>query len=149
MPGLPKSIIKKYGISKKAWSVYRGKLRGRKRRVRNKSHSRVSNPKRRTRKLGRRKKRRGGKSLQTTVFKWLRIGALVAPGAVVAAQPMKLDQKLNEIFRLYTGVNVKHSMESNALQFDAGRLAMGWLPYLATVLTTYGIPKIAGIIRRI
>jgi len=24
--GLPKSIIKKYGISKKAWSVYRGKF---------------------------------------------------------------------------------------------------------------------------
>ena len=143
--GLPKSIIKKYGISKKAWRVFRGRKRGRA-----KPRSRVSNPKRRTRKLGRRKKRRGGgKSLQTTVFKWLRIGALVAPAAVVAAQPMKLDQKLNEIFRLYTGVNVKHSMESNALQFDGGRLAMGWLPYLTTVLATYGIPKIAGIIRRI
>ena len=98
--------------------------------------------------MGKKKKKRG-KSLQQTVFKWLRIGALVAPAAVVAAQPMKADQKLNEIFRLYTGVNIKHSMESNALQFDAGRLAMGWLPYLATVLTTYGIPKIAGIIRQI
>jgi hypothetical protein len=142
--GLPKSIIKKYGISKKAWRVFRGRNK--------RPRSRVSNPKkkRRTRRLVRRKKRRGGgKSLQTTVFKWLRIGALVAPAAVVAAQSMKLDQKLNEIFRLYTGVNVKHSMASNALQFDGSRLAMGWLPFLTATLTTYGIPKIAGIIRRI
>jgi len=141
--GLPKSIIKKYGISKKAWRVFRGKRKPR---------SRVSNPKtkRRTRKLGRRKKKRGGgKSLQTTVFKWLRIGSLIAPGAVVAAQPMKIDQKANEIVRLYTGVNIKHSMASNSLQFDLGRLAMGWLPFLMTTLTTYGIPKLAGIIRRI
>jgi len=35
--GLPKSIIKKYGISKKAWAVFRGKKR-----------SRGSNPKTRT-----------------------------------------------------------------------------------------------------
>jgi len=160
--GLPKSIIKKYGISKKAWRVFRG----RKKRPR----SRVSNPKRkrRTRKLGRRKnKRKGGKSLQTTVFKWLRVGALLTPAAVVATQPMKLDQKANEILRLYTGVNIKHSMASNSLQFDwgrlamgwlpfltatlttYGRLAMGWLPFLTATLTTYGIPKLAGIIRRI
>ena len=100
--------------------------------------------------MGRRKKRRGGgKSLQTTVFKWLRIGALAAPGLVIAAKPMKLDQKVNEIFRCYTGVNIKHSMESESLQFDWGHLAIGWLPFLATTLTTYGIPKIAGIIRRI
>jgi len=147
MPGLPKSIIKKYGVTKKAWQVYRGKLRRGKRKPR----SRVSNPKtkRRTRKLGRKKKRRGGKSLQQTAFKYLRIGALAAPGAIYAAQPLALDQKLNEIFRVYTGVNVKHSIESNEFQFDWKRLLMGWGPFLGATLMTYGIPKIAGIIRRL
>ena len=32
MKGLPKSIIKKYGISKKAWAVYRGKASPKRRR---------------------------------------------------------------------------------------------------------------------
>jgi len=111
---------------------------------------RKSNPNKRRRKnVTRKNKRKGGKSLQQQAFKWLRVGALAAPALVIAAQPMKVDQKANEILRVYTGVNIKHSMESNALQFDWGRLAMGWLPFLAATLTTYGIPKIAGIIRRI
>jgi len=93
--------------------------------------------------------RRMGRNLQATIFKWLRIGALAAPGVIVAVGPGKPDQKANEAFRLYTGVNVKHSMESGNLEFDWRRLAMGWSPFLAAVLTTYGIPKIAGIIRRL
>lgn len=141
--GLPKSIIKKYGISKKAWRVFRG----RKKRPR----SRVSNPKtkRRTKRLGRKKKRKGGKNLQATIFKFLRLGALAAPGAIYATQPLALDQKLNEIFRVYTGVNIKHSIQSNEVQFDLKRLLMGWGPFLGATLATYGIPKIAGIIRRL
>jgi hypothetical protein len=142
--GLPKSIIKKYGISKKAWRVFRGGKTSKSRTSKSKTKSKTKKVRKTTK-----KKRRGGKSLQTTVFKWLRIGALAAPAIVVATQPMKIDQKANEIFRLYSGVNIKHSMESNSLQWDGGRLAMGWLPYLTTVLATYGIPKIAGIIRRL
>jgi len=148
MPGLPKSIIKKYGVTKKAWQVYRGKLRRGKRKPR----SRVSNPKtkRRKRNLARRKKRRGGgKSLQQQVFKWLRIGALVAPGAVVAVGPGTPKGKVNAAMELYTGVNIIESIEGYKFAFHPEKLAAGWGPYLLTVLTTYGIPKIAGIIRRL
>jgi len=99
--------------------------------------------------MAKKKKKGGGRSLQRTIFKYLRIGALAAPGVIVAAQPMAVDQKLNEIFRLYTGVNVKHSMASNSIEFDWKRLAMGWLPFIAATVTTYGVPKIAGMIRRI
>lgn len=53
--GLPKSIIKKYGITKKAWSVFRG-------RKKSSSKSRKvtrTNPKRRVKTTARRKRRRG------------------------------------------------------------------------------------------
>jgi len=147
--GLPKSLIKKYGISKKAWRVFRGRKKRPRSRASNPKRRKKSNPNRRTRKMGRKNKRRGGKSLQQTVFKYLRLGSLAAPGLIYATQPLKLDQKLNEIFRVYSGVNIKHSIESNEFQFDWKRLAMGWGPFLATTLVTYGIPKLAGIIRRI
>jgi len=109
-----------------------------------------SNPKRRKTNLARRKKRRGGgKSLQQQVFKWLRIGALAAPGVVVAVGPGTPKGKVNAAMELYTGVNIIESMEVGKCCFHWEKLAAGWLPYLATVLTTYGIPKIAGIIRRL
>jgi len=146
--GLPKSYIKKWGISKRAWREYRKTHKKSKSRTTRKSKTKTKT-KRKKSNPNRSVKRTGKRSLQTTVFKWLRIGALVAPAAVVATQPMKADQKLNEIFRLYTGVNIKHSMESNNIQFDWKRLAMGWAPFVAAIVTTYGIPKIAGMIRRI
>ena len=143
--GLPKSIIKKYGISKKAWRVFRGRKKSGSRKVTRKRN----NPKRRTRKLGRRKRRRRGKNIAGTVEKFLKIGALVAPAGVVATQPLAPDQKLNEIIRLYTGVNIKWSMESNDFKFDWRRLAMGWGPFAMANLIPAAIHKINGIIRRI
>jgi len=137
MVKLPKSYIKKYGISKKAWSEFR------------KSKSRTTKSKTPGRKKMGKRKRKRGSNLQAKVFKWLRIGALAAPGAIYATQPISLDQKVNEILRVYSGVNVKHSIESDKLQFSWERLAMGWLPFLTTTLATYGIPKIAGILRRL
>jgi hypothetical protein len=142
--GLPKSIIKKYGITKKAWSVFRGrkgKTRSRK--------TRASNPRKVKRRMARKKKRRGGKSLQTQVFKWLRIGALAAPGAVVALSPGTPGGKFNAAMELYTGVNIQESKDTGTCAFHAEKLAAGWMPFLMTTLVTYGIPKLAGIIRRI
>lgn len=52
--GLPRSIIKKYGISKKAWDVYRGR-KGKKRTSKSR---RSSNPKRSVKRTARRKRRR-------------------------------------------------------------------------------------------
>jgi len=135
--GLPKSIIKKYGISKKAWRIFRGQKK--------KPRSRVSNPKtkRRKRNLGKRKRRRGGKSLQNTVFKWLRVGSIFAPEIVRFAQKKPLDNILANMVYEKTGLNPADG------SFDITRLVKGWGPFLGTCLATYGIPKLVGIIRRI
>jgi len=54
--GLPKSIIKKYGISKKAWSVYRGKKT-------RKSNPRPKKARKVKRRMARRRKTRRSRSL--------------------------------------------------------------------------------------
>jgi hypothetical protein len=136
--GLPKSIIKKYGISKKAWSVFRG------RRTKSRPRSRVSNPKRRVKRTARKKKRRGGgRNIQATIFKWLRVGALVGPGVVAATKGGTWEEKASYVLAKYT------SYESWNNRFNAAQLVEGYAPFLAATLATYGIPKIAGIIRRL
>ena len=106
---------------------------------------RKSNPKRRVRRTARRRKRRrGGKSLQRTIFKWMRIGALVAPQAYnMTKYPGDWKRNLGDFLYDYTGYNPADGT------WDIGRLAKGWGPFLAACLATYGIPKITGILRRI
>jgi len=139
--GLPKSIIKKYGISKKAWRVFRGKKKG-------SSRPRPKSKARKVRYLARRyfrkKKRRGGKSLTTTAFKLVRLGALAAPavnelvfGADTPAGRVK------HVIKAYTG----YDMYSGTFAFE--NLARGWLPYIGACLVTYGVPKLTSIIRRL
>ena len=94
-------------------------------------------------KMGKKKKRRGGKSLATTVMKWVRVGALAGPGIYVATQPWTLEQKARVALKWYSGFNIENGT------FNLGDLAKGWGPYLGAVLATYGIPKLAGIIRRL
>lgn len=104
---------------------------------------RQSNPKRRTRNLARKKKRRSGKSMTRTAFKFIRLGALVAPGASRAlAHRDNPENAVKAGLLCYGGVNVDG-------QFDWGLLAQSWTPYLMACLTTYGIPKLVGIIRRL
>ena len=110
-----------------------------------KKRRKKSNPKRRRRYLGRRrKKRKGGKSLSQQVFKWIRVGALVAPavGEALAwrGQPQDIPA---EIIKDYTGYKYTTG------EFQLDWLARGWTPYLMACLTTYGIPKLAGLIRRL
>ena len=150
--GLPKSYIKKWGITKKAWREYHA-AQARKAKHIGYSRSRTtkskttrrkkSNPKRRVRRTGRRKKRRGGKSLQRTVFKWLRIGALLAPAAAKAVQPIPMEKKVWHFMYDYTGFDIDTG------SWDIKRMAVGWGPFLGACLATYGIPKLMGILRRI
>jgi len=139
MARLPKSIIKKYGITKKAWSVFRGRRKSRPKKVKTKRRS--------VRKLVRRYRRKrrggGGKSLTRTVFKWVRIGALVAPGAARVMQHGFTEQAVVDAIHDYTGYHIKHR------NFDLSRLMIGWGPYLGACLATYGIPKIVSIMRRL
>jgi len=136
--GLPKSIIKKYGISKKAWSVYRGRKRKTSRTRKTKVTRRKG-----VRRMARRKRRRGGKSITQQAFKWIRVGALVAPAVAVAVGPGSQHGKARTIIHKYTGFNIDDQ------SFNIERLLQGWGPYLGAVVATYGIPKLAGILRRL
>lgn len=94
--------------------------------------------------MAKKKKRRGGKSITRTAFKWVRIGALAAPLVRRAIQGQgDLGGTVNNILSDYTGYN----MTEGVWRLDY--LANGWLPYIAASLATYGIPKIASIIRRL
>jgi len=106
--------------------------------------SRVSKPKRRRRILGRRrgKRRGGGKSISQQAMKWIRVAALVAPGAHAAMSEGTNEQKITRAIRYYTGY------ELTTGEWKPGELSKGWGPYLAAIVMTYGIPKLAGIIRR-
>jgi hypothetical protein len=139
MARLPKSLIKKYGISKKAWSIF-------KRRRKSPSRTRKASPSRRRggrKTMARRKKRRGGKSITQQAFKWIRVGALVAPAVSRALDSTAPKEKIERIFEDYTGYNV------NDRTFKWESLARGWMPYVASVLVTKGVQKISGILRRL
>jgi len=148
MPGLPKSFIKKYGVSKRAWREYRKSLKKSKSRTKksktNPNRRKKSNPNRRRKNLPRRKNKRRGKSLQQTVFKWLRIGALVAPAAYTAIQHKDdLGHAIEHGLYRYTG------WSGDRQRFEWQGLLEGWGPFLGACLATYGIPKLIGIIRRL
>jgi len=78
-----------------------------------------------------------------TAFKLIRLGALVAPAGYIAVQPWTMEGKVSRGLSWYTGFDIS----TGTFHFD--RLMKGWGPYLGAMLTTYGIPKIAGILRKI
>lgn len=138
MARLPKHIIKKYGITKKAWRIFKGRKR-------------KTNKPRQTKKTRRRRKSTGGNKRVTrrgflntqSIFKWLRIGALLAPAAARALGPGSADVKVKRILLDYTGYN----MDTRRWRWDV--MISAWTPFLVTSLMTYGIPKLTGIIRRL
>jgi len=111
---------------------------------------RKSNParKRGVRRMARKKnKRRGGKSLTRTAFKFIRLGALIAPGASVIVDPSlpTPNDKIRRAFLRYTGFDYG----APEYGFQAHRLVEGWGPFLMACLATYGIPKLTSIIRKL
>lgn len=91
----------------------------------------------------RRRGRRRGKNPTATLYKLVRLGALVAPGLFVAVGPGTARSKVMSAGRMYTGFDIRDG------SFHAHDLLKGWGPFLGAVVLTYGIPKIGGIIRRI
>lgn len=75
------------------------------------------------------------------LFKYVRLAALVAPTAAVV-----LSKKTNYDRARY-GTRWLTGYDFHTGKFSLDDLAKGWLPYLASVGVTYGIPKIAGMIR--
>ena len=143
--GLPKWAIKEAkrrgarNIFAYAWTLVKRKGKRRK-----SKKTRTSNPKRRkkVRRMGRRKRRRGGKSMTRTVFKLVRLGALVAPAASVAVGPEDNRWKLNKALEMYTGFWPGRAWKPE-------KMLQGWGPYIGACLATYGIPKLVSIIRRL
>ena len=101
--GLPKSYIKKYGISKKAWREYRKSRKKGTRRTR--STRRKSNPKKVRRKLGRRKKsrRRYGMTIPLAPVLGLAAGMAAPIGKLVNGEVQAAIEIATEN---YTGYNI-------------------------------------------
>ena len=125
-----------------AWTLV--KRKGKKRSTKRKRSSNPSRVKKVVRRYTRRRKtRRSGKSLTRTAFKFIRIGALAAPGihryATASGDPLA---KGAVALQAYGGISADGG-------FDGALLLRMWSGYLGATLATYGIPKIAGIIRRL
>ena len=144
MARLPKSIIKKYGISKKAWAVFRGRRKGKTRSTRSR---RASSSKRSVRKTARRyyrKKRRGrGKSIIQTAYKLIPVAALAAPAIGDFMSQSTTEGKVEKIVSHYTG----YSIEKRDFKFE--RMMVGWMPFLASTLIIKGVQKLNGILRKL
>lgn len=143
MAGLPKSIIKKYGISKQAWSVYRsGNRKANKTKRRNRSTV-IPMPRRRRRYVKAYRSARRSFLNFNTISKFLKIGALAAPAIDTYQRGGGGLQGATNAMALYAGWNVQGGY------FDWGLLAKAWTPYVATSLVTAGVSKLNGIIRRL
>lgn len=108
-----------------------------------KKGSKKSSPKKRasrTTKGGRKSvSRKGGFNTQK-LFKFVRMGALLMPAAQIATSSLSNEEKWKQARSAYFGVRSDGTVHLEDLK-------RGWLPYLMSIGVTYGIPKIAGIIR--
>jgi len=136
--GLPRAIIKKYGVTKKAWAVYRGRHKSRvskhvgggKTRMVRRSYRRFS------------RKGRSNKSIIRTVEKLAGVGAFLYPGINKMHEKYGTEPAWAVVvdgLALYGGIE-------NA-QFSFGSLAKAWTPYVGFTLASKGAHKLAGIIR--
>lgn len=94
--------------------------------------------------MGRKKKRRGGKSITRTAFKMVRLAALAAPSIhEILLHGSDYKAGIGGAVGLMTGFDL------NEGNFRIERLSRGWGPYVMACLATYGIPKLTSIIRRL
>lgn len=133
MAGLPKSYIKKYGITKKAWRMYRASKK--------KSKSKSKTRKTSNKKGGRKMAKSGFNTAK--IFSLLRTVSLLAPAVSHLLTPTTNQERLIRTVRDYTGYNITHQ------KLEPNRLLVGWGPYLMTNLMTYGVPKLTKLIRNI
>lgn len=123
MPGLPKKYAK-MGF-KKGWKAYKAS----KKKTKSKSSPKKT-----------KKVRKIGKSFLSTntIFKFIRLGALIAPAYQTAKQ-----YGIVGAFTDYAGWN------ENKNAFDMATLKKAWMPFVMATLVTYGVQKLGGIIRRL
>lgn len=146
MAKLPKSIIKKYGITKKAWAVFRSGRSQSSRKARHSSKGgKTSLARRRARRYFSRARRRSGMGLNLrSIGKIIKLGAFVAPAIhEYSTMSGEVPQKLARTLASYGGYNLDGG------NFDGALLAKMWTPYIATTLAITGVSKLSGLIRRI
>lgn len=109
------------------------------RRKTRKTKKRRNNPRKKSR------NNMGKGNLTQKAFKLVRYGAFVAPGiiAVEHSKTWGLKGMLTEVLWTYTGFH------AGTNQWEYEGIKRGWLPYLASVVVTHGIPKITAFIRRL
>lgn len=124
MPGLPKKYAK-MGF-KKGWKAYKAS----KKKTKSKSSPKKT-----------KSVKKIGKSFlsASTIFKFLRLGSLIAPG-VAEYQRTK---KIPEAFMAYSGWVPGYN------RFDMATFLRMWTPFIMTNLVTFGVGKLNGIIRRL
>lgn len=92
--------------------------------------------------MGKKKNSHKGNNITQTAFKFIRIGALLAPAADELIFGADTPQgRIKHTIRKYTGYDAYNK------RMDWGSLVEGWGPYLGAIITTHGIPKITKIIR--
>lgn len=140
--GLPASYIKKWGVSKKAWREYRKVHAKKKSSTRKKKTSRAkSSRKRSVRKTARKRSNPRKRSFSiNTVFKYIRLGALIAPAYGRYAGYGGGTRGFQAALGGFAGVQPDGS-------FSGAMFKASWLPYLLACLATHGIGKLNGIIR--
>lgn len=148
-PGIHYPVIK--GVRRKVKVLRTGKWKFMKMPKRRQSKPRKTVKSRKTRKYVSRRtyttpkrnnSRRSFFSIQT-VFKFIRIGAFFSSGLIRYDQVGgSTPARIGKVIGSYGGLDTDGN-------FKWGLLAKMWAPYLGAVFATYGIPKLAGIIRRL
>jgi len=89
------------------------------------SHTRTTKTRRKgVRKMPRRKRRsNGGKNITQQAFKWIRIGALVAPATARIMQPIANKEKIERIIQDYTGVLIS-LLSLQLMEFRRSRVSL-------------------------
>ncbi|MFH1327927.1 MAG: hypothetical protein ABIH76_03640 [Candidatus Bathyarchaeota archaeon] len=119
--GLPKSIIKKYGISKKAWAVFRGQKS-------KSSTPRTSKTSRKVKKVARRRysrkrsRRRGGMTIPLAPIAGLAAGLAIPIQRIIDGD---VPLAMRDICRNYTGWDTMNN------RWDYEALKNGLLPLIA------------------
>jgi len=139
---LPKNIIKKYGITKKAWRIFKGRKRGRKRASPTKIKTRRKNPVAR-RYYPRRRRRRSSSFNMNRIFKYVRMASVAAPAVAAVVERGLTMEAAKAALHRYSGYDIDRGV------FEPQKLIEGWGPFLATTAVTYGIQKLSAILRRL
>ena len=92
--------------------------------------------------MGKKKNRKSSGFGTQKVMKYIRLIALAMPAISIAMSTQSTGNKISQAKTEYFGIRSDGSI-------DLMSLAKGWGPFALATVVTYGIPKLAGMIRRL